>query len=182
MNDKSGLEKMEEWLEEQLKIVKNEAGKNSDYVIALNRAFNKARSLLAKEQLIKPPADEGIAEILKEQHHYSWVRSNESLLLIQREQGETRMANHFEECLINAIERARSRHKPQGPLAELADRKGWDCQSTGPAFGPQFKEAWNIFMSNPMAQTREFNGKTYAEAESKARKYLEGLPDMGERK
>ena len=52
--------------------------------------------------------EEGLTETLRKimlKEHYSWDRSNESLLVIMREGGEMRLASHFEECLLNAITR-----------------------------------------------------------------------------
>ena len=51
---------------------------------------------------------DGLTETLRKimlKEHYSWDRSNESLLVIMREGGEMRLASHFEECLLNAIAR-----------------------------------------------------------------------------
>jgi hypothetical protein len=68
-----------------------------------------------------------------------------------------------------------SRHKPQEPLAVLADRKGITAigyRQTNTS--GKCVESWGAKIGPSV-----FYGKTYAEAESKARQYLEGLPDKG---
>jgi hypothetical protein len=67
--------------------------------------------------------------------------------------------------------------KPRESLAELADRKGFERMRIN-----QFRGEWFIrFLSyTDVADTSNFRykGKTYQEAEQKARQYLEGLPDV----
>lgn len=64
-----------------------------------------------------------IKEIMRTEHGFWWDWSNESLLLIMRDGGETRMANNFEEYIINAIMRA-DQPRPSVGADTLDERKG----------------------------------------------------------
>lgn len=67
----------------------------------------------------------------------------------------------------------------QEPLAVLADRKGVSFEVCPPSFYVHNVGVWDIGIGEPKKGLYTlFKASTYAEAEAKARAYLEGLPDV----
>lgn len=113
---------------------------------------------------------DGLREAL-EAEGYKWGRSNEGLLIIFGDEFHPRIANRFEETLFNVL----SRHPASAgeSLAELADRKGFNWVLCNDNI-IHIKQYFGGVESMP---EKLFEGKDYPEAESKARAYLNGLPD-----
>ena len=73
----------------------------------------------------------------------------------------------------------KARHKEDEPLAVLAARKGVSVEITPPSFYVKVGEAWEVGVAEPSKGLyTPFDGDTYAAAESKARAYLNNLPDV----
>lgn len=79
---------------------------------------------------------------------------------------------------IDKIDSILSRHKEQEPLAVLADRKGLMVERINHYV---ISKIWEVVLKDKTIKSELafslFNGKTYPEAESKAREYLNSLPD-----
>ena len=99
----------------------------------------------------------------------------------------TDMANYPEEnggrsmlkMALHEYRTFKARHKEDEPLAVLAARKGVSVEITPPSFYVKVGEAWEVGVAEPSKGLyTPFDGDTYAEAETKARAYLNGLPDV----
>jgi hypothetical protein len=121
----------------------------------------KARQLLAEEQEAKPTADKGLVEEIL-------ALCNATI----RVNGQDIEIRDIDKRDIKKI-LSRYEAKQEEPLACLADRKGRYISYIHKA-----EYGWDIGIALfNKSGSLEFNGNTYAEAESKARHYLMGLPD-----
>jgi len=85
-------------------VVKGGSSEDRAWAKTLENALSHHPASIAQANTGGDRLTETLRKIMLKEH-YSWDRSNESLLVIMREGGEMRLASHFEECLLNAIAR-----------------------------------------------------------------------------
>lgn len=151
----SAIGKMVEWLEEGDKHTMTMDENNM-----LHACLAQAQCLLAKEQAKKPTADKGLVEEL-------------TALLNNHIAGTSAEFHRGIGWMKAKVCEILSRYKPPESVAELADKNQWILEISGPGTGYQ----WVFHLINGDSCEKEFCAKTYAEAESKARSYLDSLPD-----
>lgn len=207
---KTGLEKMVEFLEFlKSRPIGRSSGKNlfsRMYLHAVDDMLDISRSLLVEEQAqksttckywddrvdgicsrelpnsftvtTKPTADKGLAYAVSKcpVHNKAITKHGDS-------PASYTCKEEMKGCVSCPITEALSRYKPTESLAELADRKNYWIQEILKTH--RQKPVWIIAIQChevevELCDQQDFSGKTYTEAENKARAYLESLPDKKE--
>lgn len=162
---------------EEIKVEKKEDGYWLSVKYGAVRLNDRMTTLIKAFMLWQEKRDKALShpEHAKPQEHVAGLREKLMLELDKRIK-EPNINKDFTAGMISmlgTVMRVISRHpadaRPTESLAELADKAGW----IGTMKVSERPSGWRIIFSNGNV----FIGKTYQEAESKARAYLEGLKD-----
>ena len=165
MKTKTGLQKLMDW---HSSAVTNDLYEHEMF-------YDKARTLLAEEQAQKPTADKGLVEEL-DKLLLGWPNE---LDCVKRGQDFAYQLTKWSCEIPIKVKEILSRYKPVEPLAveSLAERMIKVAGGNAGFHVHEWEQKDDKAFWEIESATRRFTGKTYSEAESKAREWLEKQED-----